>query len=198
MARVKRVWVTLCAATAVGFALAPAGPPAFAAGDPAAKAEAIAAFQRLFALPTFRVKWTNPEANGLLEFVQPNQQHLTAKSDKGSIEIFQIGTETRMHYDYPGAPSGWRCFNGQQGIPRWFNVDKMREDTTTEVVRRPDTVINGTPVHAYTDTKTRGELYVGIQNGLPRRFVGFEPKGNFTGDFYDFGVPIMLTPPACG
>jgi hypothetical protein len=191
----KLTWLVVCAAVAAGIAPAAFGPWALAAGDQAAKSEAIAAFQKLNALPSYRIRWTAPGGTGVAEIVQPDRRHFSGKSAQGSLEIFQIGTETRLHYDFPGAPSGWRCTKSR-GTTTYFDIDKMQKDTTTEVVRKPDTVIDGTPVHAYADAKTNDELYVGAQTGLPRRVVDGEK--NATADFYDYGAPITITPPPCG
>ncbi len=189
MRKTTLTWLVACAAAAA------IGPQAFAAGDPAAKAEVIAAFQKLNALPSFRIKWTNPESSGIAEFIQPDKRHFTGKTDKGSVEIYQIGTENRMHLEYPGVPSGWRCTDSATML-RQIDTDKMQKDLT-DVNRRPDTVIDGMPVHGYADSKDSIELYVGAQNGLPRRVVGKDNRG-YTADFYDYGSPIPFTPPPCG
>jgi hypothetical protein len=197
MRMAKVTWLFACAAAAAGVAAAAGGPQAFAAGDPAAKAEVIAAFQKLNALPSFRIKWTNPEGSGIAEFIQPDKRHFTGKSDKGSVEIYQIGTENRMHLEYPGAPSSWRCTNAEtMTILRQIDTGRMQKDLT-DVNRRPDTVIDGVPVHGYADSKDSIELYVGTQSGLPRRLVGKDNRG-YTADFYDYGAPIPFTPPPCG
>jgi hypothetical protein len=49
-------------------------------------------------------------------------------------------------------------------------MDKMKKDLT-EVIRKPDAMIEGTPVHAYADVAGRGTLYVAAATGLPRRLV---------------------------
>jgi len=191
----KPTWLSVCAPVAAGIALAAVGPWALAAGDPAAKAEAIAAFQKLNAVPSYRIKWTSPEGTGVAEISQPDRRHFSGKSAQGSVEIFQIGTDTRIHYDFPGAPSGWRCTKSRE-VSAYFDIDRMRKDTTTEVVRKSDTVIDGTPVHTYADAKTGDELYVGAETGLPRRVVDQEKAA--MADFYDYGVPITITLPPCG
>lgn len=191
----KLTWLVVSAAVTAGVAPAAFGPAASAAGDPAAKAEAIAAFAKLNTLPSYRIRWTGSGGTGVAEIVQPDKRHFSGKSPRGSAEIFQIGTDLRVHYDFPGAPSGWRCTTSR-ALTVYFDVDKMRKDTTTEVIRRPDTVIDGTPVRGYADAKTNDELYVGAQTGLPRRVL--DSQKTFTADFYDYGVPITITPPPCG
>jgi hypothetical protein len=187
----KLMWFVVCAAAVAAAAI---GPQAFAAGDPAAKAEVIAAFQKLNALPSFRIKWTNPEGTGIAE-IMPDKRHFTGKSARGSMEIYQIGTENRTHYDFPGAPSGWRCTTSKT-MPRYIDTDRMQKDLT-DVNRRPDTAIDGMPVHGYADSKDSIELYVGAGNGLPRRLIGKDKQG-YTADFYDYGAPIAFTPHPCG
>jgi hypothetical protein len=49
-------WLAVCAIAAGGVAGSAIGPQAFAAGDPAAKQEVIAAFERLNALPSYKIK----------------------------------------------------------------------------------------------------------------------------------------------
>jgi hypothetical protein len=195
MRLVKLMWLAVCAVAAAGIAPAVTGRSALAAGDPAAKAEAIESFNKLNALPSFRMRWTTPEGTGLSEIVRPDKGHFVGKSAQGSIELFVIGTQHYTHYDFPGAPSGWRCSTGREHNT-YFDIDKMRADTTTDVVRAPDTVIDGTPVHGYADAKTGDELYVGTQTGLPRRIV--EREKTATVDFFDYGAPITITPPSCG
>jgi hypothetical protein len=188
--RARLLWIVITAVGAAGM-----GPQALAAGDPAAKAEAIAAFERLNAVPSYRIRWTSSDGTGIAEIVQPDKRHFAGKSDKGSVEIIEVGVHRGIRYDVPGAPTGWQCSTGR-GVSTYFDIDKMRRDTTTQAVRRPDTVIDGTPVHGFADANTGDELYVGIQNGLPRRVI--DKQKNVTADFYDFGAPIAITPPPCG
>jgi hypothetical protein len=198
MRSAKLMSLALCAAAAAGIAATAVTPRALAAGDPAAKAEAIAVFQKLNAQPSYRVKLTSSEGTGLIEVVQPDKMHLLGHGAQGSVEIFEIGTQTRIHIDMPGQPNGWRCTTHRE-ITTYFDINKMRRDTTDQVVRLPDTVIDGTTVHGYTDSDTRDELYVDAGTGLPRRVVEIDNKGEkSTADFYDYGAPIAITPPPCG
>jgi hypothetical protein len=191
--------LTVCAATVAGIATAAIGPRASAAGDPAAKADAIAAFQKLNFVPSYRIKWASAEGTGVAEIVQPDKRHFVGKSARGSVEIFEIGTEHSIHYDFPGAPSGWRCTKSRK-VSTYFDIDKMRTDTTTDVIRKPDTVIDGTPAHVFADANTGDELYVSAPTGLPRRvrWDPGHPEKSVTADFYDYGAPITITPPPCG
>jgi len=197
--RVARfVWLVLSAAAAAGVVPAALGPRAFAAGDPAAKAEVTAAFQKLKALPGFRIKWVNPMGSGISEFTPPDKWHYTGQMALASVEVYQIGKEIRMHTSGPGAPAAWQCAKTGMAFPFPINTDKLQRDLA-DVNRRPDTVIDGTPVHAYADTKDIVELYVDSQSGLPYRSINSDkPPNGYTADFYDFGAPIAFTPPPCG
>ncbi len=62
---------------------------------------------------------------------------------------------------------------------------------------KPDTVIDGTPVHAYDDSSGKATVYVGPQPGLPRRIVETDPESGGSLDYYDYGVPIRITLPPC-
>lgn len=199
MRSAKLTHITVCAAMAAGIATVAIGPRALAAGDAAAKAEAIAAFQKLNSVPSYRIKWTSPEGTGVAEIVQPDKRHFVGKSAQGSAEIFEIGTERSIHYDVPGAPSGWQCTKSRE-VSTYFDIARMRRDTTTDVIRKPDTVIDGTPVHVYADANTGDELYVSAPTGLPRRvrWDPGNPEKSVTADFYDYGAPITITPPPCG
>lgn len=199
--RVARVtWLVVCAAVAAAVAMAAFGPRAVAAGDPAAKGEVIAAFEKLNALPSYKIKISGPDGSGIWEIVNPDKRHILAKSDKGSLEIYSIGSDTRTRYDFPGAPTGWRCVKSARPNPVLFDTDKWQKEWKDEVIRKPDTVIDGRSArgYGYADSKKNGVLYIDAQNGLPRRFVSEESKGSWMGDFYDFGVPIVFNPPACG
>jgi hypothetical protein len=187
--------VAMCVAAVAGVAAA-TGELALAAGDATARAEAIASFTKLNAQSSFRVRWTSPDGTGLAEFVRPHSAHFVGKSSQGSVELFHIGTQNYIHYDVPGMRTGWQCTTSRNQYNTYVDIDKLRKDTTTVVVRRSDTVIDGTPVHGYADADSGDELYVSAQTGLPRRVV--EPRNTATADFYDYGAPIAITPPSCG
>jgi len=66
------------------------------------------------------------------------------------------------------------------------------------VARRPNTVIDGTPVHTYVDASNPGDiLYIGTQTGLPRRFIDGDKESGGTGDCYDYGSRVTVTLPPC-
>ena len=104
----------------------------------------------------------------------------------------------------------WRCAPDGNSWPTVtvFDIDNIRKDLdATQVVRNPDTVIDGTPVRAYAadqivdGARTTGALYIGAQNGLPQRLVDTHPGDNDpvteTVDFSDCGAKITIVLPPC-
>jgi hypothetical protein len=182
--------------------IAPIGsnPEAFAAqGDPAAKAEVLAAFQRLNALPSYRMKATNSDVTAVMEVVRPDKMHSTAQTPQGIYEVINVGKETRVRSTMPGMPPGWRCTTGsQEATSRIFNVAEFRKDATP-IIRKADTVVDGTPVHTYAEPAGPGMVYIGAQTGLPRRVIDVDKESNKTTtiDFYDYGASISIVLPPC-
>lgn len=168
-------------------------------GDPSAKAQVVAAFEKLNSVPSYRMKSTTSEATALIEIVRPDKRHFTAQSPKGTVESIAVGKEIRTRYNMPGAPAGWRCTTDSRSLETFYNMSRIRKDLT-EVVRRPDAMIEGTPVHAYADVAGRGTLYVAAATGLPRRLVlvNIQSAKTATIDFYDYGAPITIMLPSCG
>ena len=177
--------------------------PALAAtGDPVAKAEVIAAFERLNSVPSYRMKTSAPEGTTVLvEVVRPDKRHYVAQSPtRGAVEYIIVGTQTRERVNMPGRPAGWRCSTKSRPLDTRFDLDRVRKDLT-EVVRKPDTVIDGIPVHTYAPAAGGATaLYVGFQTNLPRRLVLVDGQSGKTAtiDFYDYGVPITIILPPCG
>ncbi len=80
---------------------------------------------------------------------------------------------------------------------------------TINIARGADTTIASAPVHAYvTQTDTTNSsvsetttVYVASDTGLPQRAVSGGSVSGQTGqatiDYYDFGVPITISLPAC-
>ena len=102
-------------------------------------------------------------------------------------------------FNMPGQPTGWRCTTNPRPLATIVSLDRIRKDMT-EVVRKPDAVIEEMPVHTYADASGGGAtVYVGVQTGLPRRLFLFDKKSGKTGtvDFYDYGAPITITLPLC-
>jgi hypothetical protein len=184
-----------------GAALTPRSSRAAAAqGDPLAKSEVVAAFDRLNSVTSYRTKTSASGGTTMIEVVRPDKRHVTAQSPNGTFESITIGTQTRERVNMPGRPAGWRCTTNRRPLATIFSLERMRKDLT-EVVRKPDAVIDGMPVHTYADASGRGAtLYIGVSTGLPRRLVGVDQQSGKTAtvDFYDYGAPITITLPACG
>jgi hypothetical protein len=196
-----------------GIAITAIAPGASAAqGDPAAKAEIVAAFQRLNALPSYRMKGTNSRdgMTMVIEKVRPDKTRYTTHSPQGTFEIISVGKLGASRMTGQGETAGWRCTPEGNSFPTVtaFDIDNIRKDLdTSQVVRKPDTVIDGTPVRAYAaerivdGARSTGAAYIGARNGLPRRLVDTHPSDNGpvteTIDFYDYGAKITIAMPAC-
>jgi len=179
-------------------AITPGG--SVAQGDPSAKAQVVAAFEKLNSVPSYRMKTSAPGGTTMIEIVRPDKRHYTAQSPNGSFESITVGTQTRERVNMPGQPTGWRCITNRRSLETMFNLDRMRKDVT-EVVRKPDMVIEGMPVRTYAAASGSGAtLYVGVQTGLPRRLVHVDQQSGKTAtiDFYDYGAPITIMLPSCG
>jgi hypothetical protein len=164
-------------------------------GDRSAFDEVIAAFTKLFSLPGFRAKYTRPQGQGgVFEYAAPNSWHIGAPG--GPFEIIHVGGQVATRTDIPGQPSGWRCRASRAGDRPLF--DPTKATGTYTVSRGPDTVIDGTPVHTIFSARAgrdKDTLYVGAQNGLPRRVV--DAEGRNTIDYYDYGASVVITLPPC-
>lgn len=197
-----RDWLIGFALITAGFVIAvpSLGSPAVQ-GDPAARAEIDAAFQRLKALPSYRMKATSSKdgATSLYEFVHPDKSHVTVRSSQYVYEVFTVGKQSSSRMTAPGQPAGWQCAPLSAPVLGLFgNIDQFQKDLdTTPVARKPDTVVEGMPVHAYAEGT--GTLYVGVRTGLPRRIVDTDKEngGTITVDFYDYGAKITIVLPAC-
>ncbi len=73
-----------------------------------------------------------------------------------------------------------------------------------EYGRRPpsrDTIIDGTPVHAYADnSSSEGStaVYIGTQTDLPLRLLVVNGGKTDTIDYYAYGAKVTITLPSCG
>jgi hypothetical protein len=197
-------WLIFSAMLSAGIAITAIGPAASAAqGDPAAKAEIVAAFQRLNALPPYRIKGTSNKKDGMTlvyEIVRPDKSHFTYHSPQGTYEGITIGKQGAFRITMSGEAASWQCTTGSDNSPAntAFYPDKIRQDLESKpVVRKPDTVIDGTPVHLYTDPSGKDAIYVGAQTGLPRRLVDADAESGGTLDFYDYGAKITIGLPPC-
>jgi len=144
----------------IGMAATGAGGGAAPHGDPTAKAEVIAAFQRLNARPSYRMRFTGREGIGVVEVIRPDKVYSEVRTRQGTYEFIAVGTQSRLRVTKRGQPAGWRC-NPNGSRPVFLSaMDQVRRNETP-VIRRPDTEIEGTPVHAYADASGRGAiLYV--------------------------------------
>jgi hypothetical protein len=178
------------------LAMAGAMTPAPAAqGDPAAKAEVLAAFHKLNALSGYRMKVITADGTALEgEIVPPDREHWTGRGAQLSGEWIRVGNAVRTRFIIGGAPGGWQC---NISAPSFLaEIDKHKNEVTA--LRRPDALIDGVPVRVYTDG-AGSTLYVGAQTGLPRRLVAVDSqsgKGD-TLDFFDYGAKLSITLPPC-
>ena len=196
ISRVKRG--TLIAMLGIGVAATAAGGATVAArGDPAAKAEVIAAFKRLNARPSYRMRFTSQEGTGVVEVIRPDRVYSEVRTRQGTYQFISVGTQSRLRVTKQGQPGGWRCSpNGTRPI-FLSAMDQVRRNETP-VVRRPDTEIQGTLVHSYADASGRGPvLYVDALTGLPRRLVEVDSQSRGILDFYYYATPFAITLPPC-
>ncbi len=136
-------------------------------GAPSAFDEIVTAFKKLFSLPGFRAKSTNPQGQGLmLEFAAPDGFHFQAPG--GRYEIIAVGGKGATRGNIPGTTPGWRCGTAKAGHRLVF--DPTTATGTYNVSRGPDTVIDGTPVHTIFSAKDGGNkdtIYMGRRTGCP-------------------------------
>jgi len=176
-------------------------------GDAAAWREVVAAYGKLNTLSGYRMKTTMPQGSMVME-VAPGSgaMHSTVQSPNGDAEFIVVGGQSRMRTTMQGAPPGWRCVN----IPRMPRLgDPTAFQGTVDVARAPDAAIDGQPMHVYAYTMQgsggqmggaggiKATLYVGSDNGLPRRVVLATPRGDQALDYYDYGAAIQITLPPC-
>jgi len=196
VSRVKRG--TLIALLGIGVAAtAAAGAAVAARGDPAAKAEVVAAFQRLNARPSYRMRFTSQEGIGVVEVLRPDRVYSEVRTRQGTYEFIAVGTQSRLRVTKQGQPGGWRCSSNGTRPVFLSAMDRVRRNETP-VIRRPDTEIQGTPVHSYADASGRGlVLYVDALTGLPRRLVEVDSQTRGVLDFYYYARPFAIALPPC-
>lgn len=198
-----------CAIALITCLAGPASADLTVKGDAAAWREVIAAYAKLNALPGYRIKTDVPGGGTLVMEMVPATRgmHSLAHTASGDIEMIAVGDQGRFRTTTPGAPAGWQC-TGVPSVPR-LN-DPAAFQGTVDVARAPDAAIDGQPMHVYVYTAqasggglgVTGEfkttLYVGIENGLPRRAVVGASRGDQAVDFYDYGASIQIALPPCG
>ncbi|HKX19871.1 MAG TPA: hypothetical protein VJT33_17855 [bacterium] len=195
--------LVLCLVTAL-----PASADLTVKGDAAAWREVVAAYQKLSALPGYRMRTTMPQGSMVVEVAPAGKaMHSTVESSSGGAEFIIVGGQSRMRITAAGAPAGWRCMN----VPRMPNVsDPTAIQGTVDVARAPDAAIDGQPMHVYLYTiessaggamaaagPVKTTLYVGSDNGLPRRVAVATTRGDQALDYYDYGAAIQITLPPC-
>jgi hypothetical protein len=193
---------------ALGTCLAaPASADLTVKGDQAAWREISAAYAKLNALPGYRIKTEVPGGGTLVMEMVPATRgmHSVAHTPNGDLEMIAVGDQTRLRGTAPGAPAGWQC----TGVPSVPKFDPAAIQGTVDVARAPDAAIDGQPMHVYVYTaqasgggmgmsgEIKTTLYVGVENGLPRRAVVGASRGDQAVDFYDYGAAIQITLPPC-
>jgi len=174
-------------------------------GDPAAWHDIAAAVSKLRSI-SYRSKASDGTT---FEYSPPGSTHTVTER----IEEIVVGHDRRYRYrtNAGGVPGKWLC---DSPSPEGPDPEKLLAELhpSIEASRGTDTVIDGTPVHAYSiiytlhgngqSVASKYTFYIGTQTGLPRRMVGPASMGNpvpeLTTDLYDYGAPVSITLPACG
>jgi hypothetical protein len=181
-------------------------------GDAAAWQEVLAANAKLNALPGYRMKVVMAAGQTMVIEFAPGSgaMHSTMQSQSGGMEMVVVGSEGRFRINASGAPAGWRCqavpANMRPGDPA--SMQSLLQGTV-DIARAPEASIDGKPMRVYVYTVQGGAagqsvtlkttLYVGSENGLPRRAAVIGPGAEQTTmDYYDYGAPIQITLPSCG
>jgi len=165
----------------------------------------MAAYKKLSSLSGYRVKMAGDGGmQSVMEVVPPDKYHMTSQTPNGAMEMIKVGDKTAFKMSATGAPNTWQCRSlPQNTTPQ----DPTTAQGTVEISRGADTAIDGMPVHTYIYTNTTAQastsakttLYVGSQNGLPKRMVvDAGASGHpITMDYYDYGAPITIALPPC-
>jgi hypothetical protein len=167
-------------------------------GDATAWKEILAAFNRMNAAKTFRMKGTIGVTAAVVEAVMPNRYHTRMEWPEGKVfEAIRVGSEVRFRND----GQRWTCAPALQlNLP---NTDPSGLSATVVAAKGPVAMIDGVVTQSYTYTfADRGytvHLYVTIAEGLPKRVETFESTGavDSTFDYYDYGAPVTIGLPTC-
>jgi hypothetical protein len=208
--RIARALSTVAAAAIAAVVAAPGAGAPTVKGDTAAWAQIVAAYRKLDALPGYRIKGRISESGPgggtfVMEVAPPSHAwHSTAPTPHGTAEAFVIGD--KFFQRLPGSP----CTTGQDPSSTLLrDPADPRNNFVYTISRKPDSVIDGTPVHAYGEVvenprdgqTVRVTVYIGAQTGLPRRIVSMSSGGilarTTTLDLYDYGAKITIVPPKC-
>lgn len=220
MGRHTRISQAFVAIAGIGVAAALAVPGVTAPtvkGDAAAWTELVTAYRKLNSLSGYRVKGDvsgggRGGASFVYEVEPPDRAyHETRQTSRGTVELFSIGDKIvgRM----PGRGRCRTLARDPNRIPLFRDLADPGDDFAYTITRQPDSVIDGTPTHAYGVTLdgARGgqsipaTIYIGAQTGLPRRVVttvtvanqGTTRSRTTTLDFYDYGTKINVVLPNC-
>ena len=202
---IARTLVAIAGITVAVVLAAPGTAKPTVKGDTVAWAEIVAAYRKLNNLSGYRIRG-EPSAGGrvpqgshlLVEVAPPARAyHLSMQAPRGTFEVFAAGGKVVRKV------SGVGCAAARQDpvrIPFLRDPEDPRSNETFTISRKPDSVIDGAPAHAYEVVAEEGPgqsypltVYIGSQTGLPRRFVDTE----ITGDYYDYGAKISIALPNC-
>jgi len=180
-------------------------------GDRDAWAEISTAFDKMRALPGYRVRQMIARGSTIVnsatfEVVPPDSAHITGQMSPTIIlEVIAVGKETRDRVIDHGVSTPWRC-NVIKTPSLLPGPDSSQVDIT--VSRGRDTIIEGTRVRAYSysyissapDHRIRGreDVWIGMRTRLLRRLRTTTESATLTQDFYDYGARIAIILPACG
>ncbi len=183
-------------------------------GDQAAWQELNAAFQKLLALPAFKMKiqTVTPQGNGTLTWeVLPDRSHATFLLDAGlGEEDITVAGQSRHRLTTANGATDWDCGPGMLPTdPTEIANFTQGLQGTINISRGPATTIDNVPMHTYVAVTTAADgnvmtnttIDVASTTGLPRRAMSTGSASGQTGqvtiDYYDFGVPITISLPAC-
>jgi len=183
----------------VGLLISPAmaGAPTVNTGDPKALQEILAAFDRVIAAKTYRMKGTIGGAPMTVEAVLPDRYHTKVEWPDGKVfESVRVGPELRFQHD----GQRWTCARAPLLSFPDTNLASLSDNVIA--AKGPVTTIDSVATQSYTYTFGQGhtiKLYVTIVEGLPKRMEVLDPTGavQSTFDYYDYGAPIAIDLPAC-
>ncbi len=167
-------------------------------GDPKALQEILAAFNRMNAAKTYRMKGAIGGAAMVVEAVMPNRYHAKVEWPDGKVfETVRVGSEVRFQND----GQRWTC---APAFPLNFpNTDLASLSDKIIAAKGPVATIDGVATQSYTytfaDQGYTVKLYVTTAGGLPKRIEALDSTGavESTFDYYDYGAPITIELPAC-
>jgi len=212
----RRVWLSTALAAVAVFACASASVADLkVTGDQVAWQELTAAFQKLAALSSYKMKieTVSPQGNGTMAWeVLPDRSHATFLLDIGvGEEDITVAGQSRHRLTTSNVPGDWQCGPGILPTDPAAVLDFERGfQGTVSVSRGPNTTIDNVPMRAYVTATTSADnsvtadttIYVAATTGLPRRAISggsaAGQSGQATIDYYDFGVPVTISLPPCG